>query len=68
MDDESSDGSSDSNDLSVGELTDEDSSDSTRKRPDKHKPGKIPEELKRALTENSRDAANDALKRFFSGR
>ncbi len=38
------------------------------KRPDKQKPGKLPEALKKAMTENSRDAADDALKRFFSGR
>ena len=39
------------------------------KRPDKQAPGKIPDELKnRMKNENSRDAADDALKKFFTGR
>jgi len=38
------------------------------KRPEKGKPGKLPDELKMKKTENSRDAAGDALKKFFSGR
>jgi len=38
------------------------------KRPEKQKPGKLPENMKKAMTEDSREAADDALKRFFSGR
>lgn len=36
--------------------------------PKKQKPGKLPESYKKAMQDNSRDAADDALKRFFSGR
>lgn len=36
--------------------------------PKKQKPGKLPEKLKQAAMDTSRDAADDALKRFFSGR
>jgi len=36
--------------------------------PKKQKPGKLPDTLKKALQDTSRDAADDALKRFFSGR
>ncbi len=40
-----------------------------RKRPDKKaKPGKLPASAKKTLKDSSRDAADDALKRFFSGR
>jgi len=42
---------------------------SKRKVPPKNqKPGKLPEGFKKAMQETSRDAADDALKRFFSGR
>lgn len=52
------------------ELSVEGSDDTkTRKRPEKQKePGKLPEGVKKAMTDNSRDAADNALKRFFSGR
>ena len=33
----------------------------------KQPPGKLPANMKKVLTENSRDAADDALRRFFSG-
>jgi len=36
--------------------------------PKKGKPGKIPEHMKAAMKDSSRDAADDALKKFFSGR
>ncbi|WP_044301826.1 FHA domain-containing protein [Rhodopirellula sallentina] len=36
--------------------------------PKKQKPGKLPAGMKKAMQESSRDAADDALKRFFSGR
>ena len=36
--------------------------------PKKQKPGKLPETYKKAMQDTSRDAADDALKRFFSGR
>ncbi|TWU41984.1 FHA domain-containing protein [Novipirellula artificiosorum] len=57
---------SDSTELSVGDSgTDE----HKRKPPEKkQKPGKLPEGMKKMMRENSRDAADDALKRFFSGR
>ncbi|TWT73188.1 FHA domain-containing protein [Allorhodopirellula solitaria] len=38
------------------------------KRPEKQKPGKLPQGVKKDLLDTSRDAADDALKRFFSGR
>lgn len=65
VDDPSSSGTDESGELSVSES----SSESVRKRPDKdEKPGKLPENVKREMTKNSRDAADNALKRFFSGR
>ena len=48
--------------------SDDDTSTGSRVIPPKSKPGKLPEGAKKALKENSRDAADDALKRFFSGR
>lgn len=59
--------SSDSTELSVDESSADDSS--KRKVPEKKsKPGKLPSNVKKSLTDNSRDAADNALKRFFSGR
>ncbi|EMI44812.1 FHA domain-containing protein [Rhodopirellula sp. SWK7] len=48
----------------------EDESEKSKKfvPPKKQKPGKLPEGLKKVMQESSRDAADDALKRFFSGR
>ena len=54
----------DSTDLSVSEATDPDS----KKKRDKKKPGKLPKGFQKSITDNSRDAADTALKRFFSGR
>jgi pSer/pThr/pTyr-binding forkhead associated (FHA) protein len=54
----------DSTDLSVSEATDADS----KKNRDKKKPGKLPQGFQKSITDNSRDAADTALKRFFSGR
>jgi predicted component of type VI protein secretion system len=54
----------DSTELSVSEATDADS----KKKRDKKKPGKLPEGFQKSITDNSRDAADTALKRFFSGR
>ena len=62
-------GSSDGTDST--ELSVDDSTAETAKslRDQKKKgPGKLPEGYKKAMTGNSRDAADDALKRFFSGR
>ncbi len=56
--------SGDSTELSV---EGSDSSVSKKKR-EKKKPGKLPENFRTQMTDNSRDAADDALKRFFSGR
>ena len=58
--------SSVSTDLSVDDS--DDSAVKKKKRPDKQKPGKLPENYRKAMAENSRDAADNALKRFFSGR
>ncbi len=55
---------SDSTDMSVN-----DSSLLERLRDQKKKKkGKLPEGLKKSMTDSSKDAADDALKRFFSGR
>ena len=57
-------GEDDSTDLSV-----DDSAELKKKKPPKkQKPGKLPKGAKQALKDSSRDAADDALKRFFSGR
>jgi pSer/pThr/pTyr-binding forkhead associated (FHA) protein len=54
----------DSGELSVG-----DSESKKRKRPEKQKePGKLPKDYQKSMTETSKDAADNALKRFFSGR
>lgn len=58
--------SSVSTDLSVDDS--DDSSVRKKKRPEKQKPGKLPENYRKAMADNSRDAADNALKRFFSGR
>jgi predicted component of type VI protein secretion system len=59
--------SSDSTELSLDDSSAGDAS--KRKLPDKKaKPGKLPEGFKKSMTDNSRDAADNALKRFFSGR
>ncbi|MEM1070302.1 MAG: FHA domain-containing protein [Planctomycetota bacterium] len=58
---------SDSTELSVDDSSADDSS--KRRIPDKKsKPQKLPSGVKKSLTDNSRDAADNALKRFFSGR
>lgn len=73
-DEESSDGTGtgtgdeqDSTDLSVDESTSTDVK-SMRKERKKKGPGKLPDNFQRDMTDNSREAADDALKRFFSGR
>ncbi len=64
-DDELKSSDTDSTDLSVSDSAEK----SVRKRPEKSKtPGKLPADMKKAMTDNSRDAADNALKRFFSGR
>ena len=58
--------SGDSTELSVSEA---DSELKKRQRPEKQKePGKLPKDFQKSMTDNSRDAADNALKRFFSGR
>ncbi len=65
-DDESTDTSrSDSAELSVN---DSDVVSDSKSKKKKVAPGKLPKDYKKMVTENSRDAADDALKRFFSGR
>ncbi|MGI9470991.1 MAG: FHA domain-containing protein [Rubripirellula sp.] len=56
-------GSGDSTELSVSDLEDSDA----KKKREKQKPGKLPKDFKKSMTDNSRDAADNALKRFFSG-
>ncbi|NND96062.1 MAG: FHA domain-containing protein [Pirellulaceae bacterium] len=58
----------DSTDLSVDDSTDADLKKKKRPPKTKQKPGKLPEGAKKSLKDSSRDAADDALKRFFSGR
>lgn len=62
---------SDSDSGDSSELSVDDSDSSTgkkKKRREKQKPGKLPENFRKPATDNSRDAADNALKRFFSGR
>ena len=59
-------------DLSVNTEPSDDSSDESvvekvKRSKEKKKPGKLPENFKQQLTGNSRDAADNALKRFFGG-
>lgn len=59
-------------DLSVNTEPGDDASDESvvekiKRSRDKKKPGKLPENFKKQLTDNSRDAADNALKRFFGG-
>lgn len=59
-------------DLSVSSEPSDDSSDESvvekiKRSKEKKKPGKLPENFKQQLTDNSRDAADSALKRFFGG-
>lgn len=57
----------DSTELSVSEA--DSSSVLKKQRPEKSKmPGKLPKDFQKAMTDNSREAADNALKRFFSGR
>lgn len=48
------------------ELSTDDSKLIRAKRGEKPKPGKLPKDFKKAMKENSRDAADDALKKFFT--
>lgn len=57
----------DKNDES-SELSIDDGDVGSGKPKKKQKPGKLPEGYRKAMTDNSRDAADNALKRFFSGR
>lgn len=55
------------NDESSTELSVDDSSSSEKsKKREKTKPGKLPADFRKAMTDNSRDAADDALKKFFT--
>lgn len=64
------DGDEDSSKGDSTELSVDDSDSSTkRKRPEKSKePGKLPKDFQKSMTDTSKDAADNALKRFFSGR
>jgi pSer/pThr/pTyr-binding forkhead associated (FHA) protein len=59
---------SDSTELSVDESSENLMSKRRGPRDKKEKPGKLPDDVRKAMTDNSRDAADNALKRFFSGR
>jgi pSer/pThr/pTyr-binding forkhead associated (FHA) protein len=60
------DDSDDSSDLSVNDSSVLDLKEHKERK--KKKPGKLPKDFQKAMTDNSRAAADDALKRFFSGR
>ncbi len=63
--------SGDSTELSVSDSVAEGSgklSELKKQKKEKKGPGKLPAHYKAALADSSRDAADDALKRFFSGR
>jgi predicted component of type VI protein secretion system len=64
---ESGESDTDSTELSVNESSASEDAKSLRDRKKKG-PGKLPEGYRKAMSGNSRDAADDALKRFFSGR
>ena len=49
------------------DASDESVVEKIKRSKDKKKPGKLPENFKKQLTDNSRDAADNALKRFFGG-
>lgn len=51
-----------------GELSTDDTKVPKATKPDKKTPGKLPASSKKALTDDSREAADNALKKFFSGR
>jgi predicted component of type VI protein secretion system len=55
-----------SNDPASTDLSVDDSNVNKKKRPEKQKPGKLPDNLRKAMSENSRDAADTALKKFFT--
>ncbi len=61
---------SDSTELSVDESVSSEGLSVADRRADNKKkaPGKLPADMKKTMTANSRDAADDALKKFFSGR
>jgi predicted component of type VI protein secretion system len=63
-------GDADTNDKSSDpvstDLSVDDSIGAKKKRAEKQKPGKLPENLRKAVSENSRDAADTALKKFFT--
>jgi len=50
------------------ELSGDDSKLQKLAKPEKKAPGKLPTGMKKAMTDDSRQAADDALKKFFSGR
>jgi len=51
-----------------GELSGDDPKLQKLAKPEKKAPGKLPSSSKKALTDDSREAADNALKKFFSGR
>ena len=58
----------DSTELSVDKEVEEEAKKTKRPPKKKQAPGKLPEDAKKRMKDSSRDAADDALKRFFSGR
>lgn len=61
------DSGTDSTELSVDDST-ASSKEAAEARKKKKEPGKLPKNFQQSMTEDSREAADDALKRFFSGR
>jgi pSer/pThr/pTyr-binding forkhead associated (FHA) protein len=53
-------------DPSSTDLSVDDTNVDKKKRPEKKKPGKLPDNLRAAMSENSREAADNALKKFFT--
>lgn len=58
----------DSSELSVSDSSAAADAKAARKEKKKKGPGKLPQGFQKSMTDNSREAADDALKRFFSGR
>ena len=58
----------DSTDLSVSDSDALANAKAAKKDRKKKGPGKLPKDYQKSMTEDSREAADDALKRFFSGR
>ena len=61
-------GEGDSTELSVSDSDSDSTVVKKLKKEKKQKPGKLPKDFQKGMTDSSREAADNALKRFFSGR